>query len=348
MALVASSGGHRGAPVDQKPRAARRAHGHLVVCLAALAVCIWQGRYGRLGAFLFPQAQSATDVDAPVSRRSLLQSTGGLSLSLLPAILGSWAPEPANAQILGAALFNPCRCCETDWCVTGCTEQKTGVTTPCDCHEYLEVKASTSNSRSLNKKPWAVPRDASRARLDSVQQGKGEQYSAKDLLWEQTSLPRWRAENGSHLVVRASSFGEAAGKGLFASAALPKWSVLPPYLGKPMGTGDLLKVRATPAMDYVWCAASEEPLLNLTDAQLQAVTEAGAATTFCVDSAKVSQNNPTRFINGAKDLKQCNNINVEICEFGKVAYFRTTRAVPAGAELVTDYGPSYWDDFRGC
>ncbi|CAK9042674.1 unnamed protein product [Durusdinium trenchii] len=48
---------------------------------------------------------------------------------------------------------------------------------------------------------------------------------------------------------------------------------------------------------------------------------------------------------------QCKKVNVKICEFGDVAYFRTfktTKEVRKGGELITDYGSQYWEDFEGC
>jgi hypothetical protein len=76
--------------------------------------------------------------------------------------------------------------------------------------------------------------------------------------------------------------------------------------------------------------------------------------------------------------RQCKKVNVKICEFGDVAYFRrtiwnhafcllklkissacwiangskgsngcrTTKDVKRGAELITDYGSEYWEDGR--
>ena len=61
-------------------------------------------------------------------------------------------------------------------------------------------------------------------------------------------------------------------------------------------------------------------------------------------------------------LRQCKKVNVQICEFGDVAYFRhptlglmgvechehhafrTTADVKKGAELITDYGKEYWEE----
>lgn len=123
---------------------------------------------------------------------------------------------------------------------------------------------------------------------------------------------------------------------------------MPPYQGKALSVAEFRKARGTSAMDYVWCPLREEGLFNFTDEQLVAAEKAGAATTFCIDGRETPETNPVRFINAARSQEQCKKVNVKICEFGDVAYFRLTKDVKRGAELITDYGSEYWEDFEGC
>eukprot|EP00440_Ansanella_granifera_P008968 gb/GFBE01009719.1/.p1 GENE.gb/GFBE01009719.1/~~gb/GFBE01009719.1/.p1 ORF type:complete len:362 (+),score=39.74 gb/GFBE01009719.1/:1-1086(+) len=286
------------------------------------------------------RATSATSASAGLSRRDLFSG----AIGLLPAFLSAAGAQPAQAQII---IDEPCRCCEKDWCIQTCTEEDTGVATKCDCYEYLSELSSRRKSMKGGGK-YILPRDAQRARLDSMDAGTGETGWADNLRWKSASLPLWIPEDGSGLTKQASTISAGAGDGLFAKKSLPKHTVLPPYQGAPLSVADIKRMRSTPAMDYVWCPMQEEPLLNLTDTQLQQVSDAGAATTFCIDGQQAVEKNPARFINAARKKEQCPKVNVEICEFGQVAYFRTTKAVPRGAELVTDYGPEYWEDFAGC
>ena len=40
----------------------------------------------------------------------------------------------------------------------------------------------------------------------------------------------------------------------------------------------------------------------------------------------------------ASNVLPCMEVNTEICQLGGILYFRTLQEVPAGTELVTDYG----------
>ena len=270
------------------------------------------------------------------SRRSLL---GGLLMGL-----SNGMPEPAAARIVTIGL--PCACCQKDWCATSCIDQRDGEETVCNCHDFLGDMQSSEQllpSGGLYK----LPREASKARLDAVAAGLGEERWAEKLDWKEARLLKWHVEDGSHLKVKPSTI-DNAGDGLFTTVPLEKYTVLPPYQGHALSLAEFRQMRGTKEMDYVWCPLREASLFNFTDDQLMAAEKAGAATTFCIDGRGKADENPTRFINAARSKEQCKKVNVKICEFGDVAYFRTTADIKKGAELITDYGSEYWEDFEGC
>ncbi|CAE7713520.1 Dnajc2 [Symbiodinium pilosum] len=283
-------------------------------------------------------------VSKSVEQAKSSELTGALfgAMSLAGATLD---PDPAAARFKIVGL--PCECCERDWCATSCIDLKRGETTKCNCHEFLSDLQSSEQNVVIGGL-YKLPADAARARLDSIEAGQGEEGWADHLSWKSANLLKWNVEDGKNLKIKPSTLGDA-GDGLFATAALPKFSVLPPYQGKPLSLGEFRKMRASKSeMDYVYCPLREEALFNFTDEQLQTAEEAGAATTFCVDGREKAEKNPVRFINAARTPEQCKKVNVQICEFGDVAYFRTTKDVKKGTELITDYGGAYWEDFEGC
>merc|ERR1712176_124946 len=101
-------------------------------------------------------------------------------------------------------------CCKTDWC--GCKN--------CfDCHAYLKA----------NK--FQVPKDAPSAIAAS-----GTTAWAGQLGWQSAKMPAWSAVPDASLQVGDSKLksAEKDEKGLFATAPLPKGTVLPPFQGLMM------------------------------------------------------------------------------------------------------------------
>lgn len=47
-------------------------------------------------------------------------------------------------------------------------------------------------------------------------------------------------------------------------------------------------------------------------------------------------------VNGVKTTRQKKRINVEAYQYAQCIYFRTTKEVPKGTELIIDYGNKYW------
>eukprot|EP00434_Breviolum_minutum_P026205 symbB.v1.2.023166.t1/scaffold2071.1/size90608/5 len=102
-------------------------------------------------------------------------------------------------------------------------------------------------------------------------------------------------------------------------------------------------------MEYTWCPLKNGfAMLKMSQEELMLGPQADEMA-FCVDSKEFTDRNenPGRYVNGAKTKEQCELVNVKMCELGRVMYFRTTKAVAAGSELITNYGGSYWD-FEGC
>jgi len=188
---------------------------------------------------------------------------------------------------------------------------------------------------------YSVPLDARAAYLA------GDVLQASALDWRSGDFPRWAPLPGGSVGVGNSSLRDA-GQGLFARAPITKGSVLPPYQGFILSRADMTRAEYVKSdMNYVWCPRSSAFWLQETDAEEQPGLSA-LEPTFCVDSELSVRGNPARFVNGARTAAQCMQVNMEICELGDVAYFRTTRDIDPGSEMLIDYGPRYWSDFGGC
>lgn len=216
-----------------------------------------------------------------------------------------------------------CGCCELDWCACG----RAG----CDCLAHLKELGYT------------VPLDARTAYALA-----GDAW-ADALGWSSASF--WHPILDDKVELRSSSIS-GVGTGLFARASLPSGAVLPPYQGLVLTIADLTRSEYSSSQgNYVWCPRSSQRLLEESNAAGEEEIELGPDAlmpTFCVDGELASGRNPSPFVNAATTQSQCGLVNVEICELGDVAYFRTTRPVLPGTELVTDYGSRYWSDFPGC
>jgi len=274
------------------------------------------------------------------SRRDFLS---GLMFGLLPVASTMTDSEPAWAQAgVASNAYDSCRCCTRDWCITSCTERETGETTQCDCADYIGELAAQERTMRQGGGRYRPPMDAEKARADSIANGTGEAGWAAKVRWETALIPMWLTEDGSRLTTKDSKVGE--GTGLFTTGYLQKNTVLPPYSGNPLSVADIKRMKGTPAMENVWCPLKQAKLLNLTDAQLQMVADQKPATTFCIDGS-TSANNPARYVKGIRTKEQCKKVNVEICEYGQIAYFRLKKDVRPNVELLADFGDY---DFDGC
>eukprot|EP00439_Symbiodinium_sp_Y106_P060327 s1423_g8.t3 len=208
---------------------------------------------------------------------------------------------------------SPCACCESDWC--GCGAKCV------DCHSYLSSRG------------YSLPAD-----LASAVKSRGVSDWAAAVDWQTAEAPQWRPVR-KEKVSAGQSLLPGAGRGLFARRALAKGAVLPPYKGQLQTFQTVTRISDADGPNmlqcggaYVWCP--------------QNPSDASAA--FCMDAAADDPENPARLINAAANEEQCKQVNTEICQLGSILYFRTVQDVPAGTELVTDYGYSYWPDFDSC
>lgn len=211
------------------------------------------------------------------------------------------------------------RCCDFDWCQCSTLPVLFPQVTSCDCLAHFKAQG------------YQVPLDARAAYATA-----GKTAWPAALGTQTANFPRWNIVAEEDLKVKTSSFPDA-GKGLFTNIQLQPGTVMPPYKGSFM-TGTEVKGRDKASSDMVWCPVAY--MLSQEDAENEP--------NLCVDAKPAAEQNPSRFINAASKKSQCQAVNLEQCEIGQVMYYRTTRSVPAGAELATDYGMGYWNDFDGC
>merc|ERR1712146_66786 len=63
-----------------------------------------------------------------------------------------------------------------------------------------------------------------------------------------------------------------------------------------------------------------------------------------VDARAIKHSNWTRYVNGAKTEDQQKLVNTECYQYGGKLWYRTTKEVLPGQELIIDYGDEYWSD----
>jgi len=269
-------------------------------------------------------SQPTRELDRRLSRRAAFSGgmfawLGAADMALAGESLSArnWAEQAEFEREMAAEDEKDCECCKSDWC--GCKYCT-------DCYAYLKPKGYT------------LPIDARGA------YAKAGKNWASELNWESAfqSLPSATKTAGiDSFDIRLSGL-QGAGQGFFAKGDLPKGAVLPPYQGRVLSFAE-----GQSGGDYVWCPVS---------AGLKYVLEEEAATkgalakepSYCIDSSKAKTGNPARYVNAAAQREQCAHVNVEICEIGDVMYFRATRPISAGTELVTDYGDFYWSNNETC
>ncbi|CAE8610515.1 unnamed protein product [Polarella glacialis] len=265
----------------------------------------------------------------PASRRDVLLggAWGGL-LGFFTAELATEAATPEVPEDRAAALEASQRqaqevcdsCCAKDWCECDF----------CDCSAFLESQG------------YKVPLDAPRAFAKA-----GKTEWGKVLDWQSANIPHWEPVARENLRADNSTF-PGAGLGLFTQAALPADSVLPPYWGPLLTFAEVGRAQNTPENEYVWCSSNNGlAAMGMSKDELTQGPKAREIA-FCTDGRASVEQNLAGFVNAAASQAQCGATNVRMCELGQVMYFRTTKPVPAGSELVTDYGGFYWGDFQGC
>jgi uncharacterized protein len=116
-----------------------------------------------------------------------------------------------------------------------------------------------------------------------------------------------------------------AGFGAFASSTINKGTKIGEYQGK------LLDQKAYEKLSnqlYIFEVAKKNTKGNYK--------------TFYIDAAKKAPGRELRFINGAFGKKQKKLINVEAYQYREKIFYRSTKNIKAGEELIIDYGDSYW------
>eukprot|EP00929_Paragymnodinium_shiwhaense_P094715 TRINITY_DN55481_c0_g1_i1.p1 TRINITY_DN55481_c0_g1~~TRINITY_DN55481_c0_g1_i1.p1 ORF type:complete len:349 (-),score=23.16 TRINITY_DN55481_c0_g1_i1:378-1361(-) len=241
-----------------------------------------------------------------------LQMSGSLAGSTRATTHGvRRAASLLSDEVTGQA-DSVCSCCELDWCgCWGCH----------DCYEYLQARGH------------GVPLDAA-----SAYSAFGAMSWFLALSWRSAKMPRWSPVNNIDMVAGESSIS-GAGSGLFAAAELSAGDVLPPYMGTLLTFAE-----AKRGGSYIWCPMDNgDALIDMTWEEATAGPRSSRMS-FCVDAEPLVHGNPARLVNGVATKEQRRLANVEICEIGQVMYYRLTKDVPAGTELLTDYG-TYYTDF---
>jgi hypothetical protein len=124
------------------------------------------------------------------------------------------------------------------------------------------------------------------------------------------------------LQIRPSEI-QGAGSGLFARRAIPARTVLGDYQGR-----------------YI---TSRQHVYELPDDRYVFVLSQPDRRPLWIDGNRRA--NYLRFVNGCKTRAQEQGVNVEVFQYAGKLRFRTSRAIPAGTELILDYGPEYWTTY---
>lgn len=113
----------------------------------------------------------------------------------------------------------------------------------------------------------------------------------------------------------AKSTIRGAGKGLFAAEDIRKGTRIGQYCGK--------RTRTYPRnADYAFAIDN------------------GRKTEHYIDARK--SRCLLKYVNGARTRKQHRRVNLEAYQYKKNIYYRSTRNIKKGEELILDYGDDYW------
>eukprot|EP00929_Paragymnodinium_shiwhaense_P118002 TRINITY_DN8955_c0_g2_i1.p1 TRINITY_DN8955_c0_g2~~TRINITY_DN8955_c0_g2_i1.p1 ORF type:complete len:320 (-),score=25.91 TRINITY_DN8955_c0_g2_i1:209-1168(-) len=290
-----------------------------VACSVSVYLLVRAGEDGQQESWAFVTSPRNAQSAQP-SRRSMFMLGVGASswLAQLPGLASDRAAHAEEASAAGSAKAEEdCSCCEKDWC--GCGGE-------CfDCYDHLK------------KLGYKMPLDAPAAVAAAGTAWRD------SLNWKSAKLPGWRPTKDEYIMEKNSSI-EGAGQGLFAKVGLPRGAVMPPYGGRMLKFSES-KVGGP----YAWCPVGSADAIGEMDETALKSGPKSKEISYCVDGeATTNEDNPSRLINAAGSPEECAKVNTEICEIGKVMYFRTTRPIAAGEELVTDYGNNYWEDLQDC
>lgn len=114
-----------------------------------------------------------------------------------------------------------------------------------------------------------------------------------------------------------------AGDGAFSRKNLPKGKRLGEYNGKILGFDDYESLRNK---SYIFEVTKKFK---------------GKYYLFYIDARS---GDALRFVNGAYGKEQRKKVNVESYQYAERIFFRTTKNIPKGEELLIDYGDNYWEE----
>ena len=66
--------------------------------------------------------------------------------------------------------------------------------------------------------------------------------------------------------------------------------------------------------------------------------------TFYIDASNPKKSGLLRYVNGALGKQQRKAINVESYQYAEKIYYRATKNIKPGDEIIIDYGDNYWHD----
>ena len=125
----------------------------------------------------------------------------------------------------------------------------------------------------------------------------------------------------SLIVVKTSNIPQA-GNGAFAKTIIPKGTRIGEYNGKLLS---LLEYEALEDKSYVFEVAKKYQ---------------NRYYLFYIDAMR---GDDLRYVNGAYGEDQSSQINVESYQYAERIFFRATRTILPGEELLIDYGDNYWE-----
>ena len=68
---------------------------------------------------------------------------------------------------------------------------------------------------------------------------------------------------------------------------------------------------------------------------------------ICIDAKPHHKDNFIRYVNGAGNPKQCKQVNLEMIQENDRVYYKTTKRVMKGEELIVNYGDEYFEVANG-
>lgn len=130
----------------------------------------------------------------------------------------------------------------------------------------------------------------------------------------------------SKLVEIKSSNIEGANLGAFSKRDIKEGTRLGAYEGVELNYDDYMKLED---QTYVFEVGKKQN---------------GRYIIFYIDASDAQNGNELRYVNGAKTPEQQAMINLRAYQYKEKIYYKATRDIKAGEELIIDYGDNYWHD----